>query len=158
MIWSRLAGVVFCSALLAIAAGGCSGTKPTKVDAAIKAVADLNPDAAGRPSPVVVRVYELKTLSVFESADFYALYDDETATLGPDLIAREELIIRPGDEIGYNKRADPMARYLGVIAAFRDLENARWRSFVKLGDQRRVSLLIKLDRTAVSVGEPERAE
>ncbi len=157
-MWSRLAGVFFCSALLVFGAGGCTGAKPTEVDAAIRAVADLNPDAAGRPSPVVVRVYELKTLSVFESADFYSLYDDETASLGSDLIAREELIIRPGDEIGYDKVADPRTRYLGVIAAFRDLENARWRSFVKLGDQRRVSLLIQLDRTAVSVGVPEQAE
>ena len=154
-MWGRLAGAVFCSALLLLGASGCKGARPTKVDASITAVADLNPDGAGRPSPVVVRVYELKTLSVFESADFYSLYEDEGATLGPDLIAREELVIRPGDEIEYYRVTDPLAQYLGVIAAFRDLENARWRSSVKLGNRRRVPVQIKLERTAVSAGEPE---
>lgn len=157
-MWRNFAGVVFCSTLLVIGGGGCKGARQTQVDASIMAVADLNPDGNGRPSPVVVRVYELKTLSVFENADFYSLYDEEAATLGPDLIARDELEIRPGDERKYEKALDPMARYLGVIAAFRDLENARWRSFVKLGEDKRVSLQIKLDSTAVSVGLPQEAQ
>ena len=97
-------------------------------------------------------------LSVFENADFYSLYDEEAATLGSDLIGRDEFEIRPGDERRYERELDLMTRYLGVVAAFRDLENARWRSFTKVGDQRRISLHIKLERTAVSVGVPQQAE
>ncbi len=157
LISKNLAGVVFCSALLVMGGAGCGkkGARPTRVDAGITAVADLNPDAHGRPSPVVVRVYELKTLSVFENADFYALYDEELATLGADLLAREELEIRPGEKRKYERTVDLRARYLGVIAAFRDLENARWRSHVKLGGKKRVSLQITLDRAAVSVDVPQ---
>ena len=157
-MWIRVTGALVCAALLAVGAGGCKGARPTHVDAAITAVADLNPDGNGRPSPVVVRVYELKTLSNFENADFYALYDEEAATLGADLVARDELEIRPGDERRYERTADPTTHYLGVIAAFRDLENARWRASVKLGDEKRVSLQIKLYTTAVSVGAPQEVE
>src|SRR5258707_999378 len=43
----------------------------------LAAAADATPDAAGRPSPVVVRVYQLRTDAAFAGADFIPLFDDE---------------------------------------------------------------------------------
>ena len=50
----------------------------------LAATADSNPDATGRPSPVVVRVYQLKTDVAFKGAEFFALFDDDMKVLGPD--------------------------------------------------------------------------
>lgn len=150
-MWRNFAGVVFCSALLALGGCGKEGIKPTVVDAVIQAAETLNPDASGRPSPVVVRVYELRSSSIFENADFFSLYEEEAATLGPDLIAHDEMEIQPGQGLKYDKALDPATRYVGVIAAFRDLENARWRDFVKVGDNKRMSLQIGLESTVVTV-------
>ena len=49
----------------------------TKAAMTLVATADTNPDGSGRPSPIVVRVYQLKTDGAFKGADFFALYDDE---------------------------------------------------------------------------------
>ena len=59
--------------------------------------ATVNPDARKRPSPVVLRVYELKSNALFESADFVSLFEKDQAVLGAELVSREEVILQPND-------------------------------------------------------------
>ena len=47
----------------------------------LSAASDVNPDATGRPSPIVVRVYQLRADAAFAAADFFALFDEEQQTL-----------------------------------------------------------------------------
>ena len=132
---------------------GCSGgPSAIRVKGSMETSPDLNPDSGGRPSPVVVRVYQLRSPGAFQNADFFALYDNEIATLGQNLITPgEEFELQPGENRDYKTELDLATKYLGVIAAFRDLDNARWRAFVKLPDKKKVRLKIKLERLAVSV-------
>lgn len=98
----------------------------------VEAAPDMNPGPTGRPSPVVLRVYQLRASAAFEAADFFSLYDDERATLGDDLVAREEFQLRPGQRIRWESPAKPGTRYVGAVVAFRQIERARWRSSVAL--------------------------
>jgi len=93
-----------------------------------QAVTDLNPDLKNRPSPMIVRVYELKSDATFNQADFFSLQNNDRATLTEDLLARDEFIIRPGDNFKINRRAHPQIRAVGVLAAFRDLPHSTWRA------------------------------
>jgi type VI secretion system protein VasD len=113
---------------------GCAKPPPpppkpivTPVSMTLVAGADANPDARGRASPLNVRVYALKTTSAFESADFFTLFEKDQATLGAELIQREELLLRPGESKKLEMTLPADAKALGVIAAYRDLERARWR-------------------------------
>jgi type VI secretion system protein VasD len=117
---------------------------------------DVNPDPGGRPSPVVVRVYQLRSPEVFKSAEFFAIYDSEVATLGQTLVRRDEFELEPGAKSDYGHEIDPSTKYIGVLVAFRDLDNARWRSFVKLPDEKKIYLRIDLDSLAVSVATGKR--
>ena len=101
--------------------------KPKVLTIDVLAAANLNPSASGRPSPVVVRIYELKAAAPFESADFIMLFDKDQATLGAELVQREEMLLRPGEtkKLGMTLPAD--AKAIAVLAAYRDLERARWR-------------------------------
>ena len=138
--------------LLIVGLSGCSGgPSAIRVKGSMETTADLNPDPGGRPSPVVVRVYQLRSPGAFDSADFFALYDNEIATLGQNLITREEFELQPGESREYNTELDLATKYLGVIAAFRDLENARWRSLLKLPDEKKIHLQIKLESLAVTI-------
>ncbi len=84
-------------AMLAVLAllAGCSTLSPysrlTKLDLALSAGERVNPDLNGRPSPVVVRLFELKHPVAFENADFFSLYERPKETLDPDLVTSEEL-------------------------------------------------------------------
>lgn len=94
--------------------------------------AAVNPDSSGRPSPIIVRLYELKTVAGFNRADFFSLWDREQDTLSADLVAREEIQLRPGEQRTIERPADPDARQLAVVAAYRNLERADWRRAVPI--------------------------
>ena len=124
--------LLIAAGLLASAAlSGCSMFGgPAVLNAKVVASAQVNPDARKRPSPVVVRVFELKSSTLFEQADFVSLFEKEQAVLGPELISREEFVLRPGETKPLTKPLSPDTKFIGVMAAFRELESARWRAVV----------------------------
>ena len=105
---------------------------PPKLSVNVVAATYLNPDANGRASPVVMRVYELKSPTQFANADFHALFDQDRAALASDIVAREEFVLRPGETKAIDKLLAPDTQAIGVMAAFRDIERARWRAVAAL--------------------------
>lgn len=121
---------------LALLAASCGAPPPkpvvTPVSLKLTASADVNPDARGRASPLTVRVYVLKAPGPFEGADFFSLYDKDQATLGAEMVKREELLLAPGESRTLEFTLEPDARNVAVLAAYRDLERARWRDLKPL--------------------------
>ena len=81
--------------------GGCSALSPysklTKLDLELHGSDRLNPDLNGRPSPIVLRLLELRHPVAFENGDFFALYQRPKEALAPDPVTSEELELRPGE-------------------------------------------------------------
>lgn len=136
--------------LLAVAACGAAPPKPVPARALIAAAADVNPDASGRASPVVLRIYQLKEAGAFNDADFFALFEREQATLGAGLLAREEYALQPGEQRELEIEIAPEARFIGAVAAFRDIDNARWRA-VSTAPEKTLRDLLRKSRVAVRV-------
>ena len=105
---------------------------PPKLSIAIVASARLNPDLKGRSSPVVVRMYELKSANQFSSADFMTLFDQDKTVLANDIVTRDEFVMRPGETKAINKLLTPETQAIGVMVAFRDLNRAKWRALATL--------------------------
>jgi type VI secretion system protein VasD len=132
------------------------GTSAPLLQGSIKAAPTINPDQRGRPSPIVVRVYELKSLAAFDSADFFSIFDKEAETLGSDLVGREEYDLRPAETRPYRRQLQPDTKFIGVVAAFRDLENSRWRQAMPVPKRgiplsSGVTLTIGIEARAVTV-------
>jgi type VI secretion system protein VasD len=89
---------------------------------------DTNPDINGRPSPVVLRVFQLRSDSEFGRADFFALSLHEKDVLGASLLGVEEFELRPGEHLETRIPLSRDARYIGAIAEFRDINGAQWRT------------------------------
>jgi type VI secretion system protein VasD len=104
----------------------------TRLDITISAAADLNPDDKGRAAPIMVRLYELRSEGSFESADYFALYNQDKALIGSDLLVREEFIMRPGEVKTIRRKSHPDLGAIGVLAGYRDLAGADWRAVQKL--------------------------
>ena len=145
-----------CGAALAV---GCASkippppptSTPTLLRGTITADPGTNPDRVGRPSPVVVRVYELKSLGAFNDADFFSLYEKDQETLGGELVTREEYDLRPAETRKYERQLQPDTKFIGVVAAFRDLENSRWRQAAPIPPQPNLTLTIGIGSGVVTV-------
>lgn len=145
------------AAALVLAACAAKPPKPAETRATITASADVNPDSTGRPSPIVVRVFQLRGDAEFSGADFFALYEKEKDTLGASLVLREEVVLRPGESQERVLPLSPEARFLGVIAAYRDIRGAQWRQLVAAPEKSLIDLLsrdrvtIQVDKSALTV-------
>ena len=141
-----------CGALVAFMLGCAPAPKkPSVADVAVIVAKDVNPDTNGRPSPIIVRTYELKSLAAFDAAHVYGLLERDKEVLGGDLLARDELPLKPGERRDMKKTLQPDTRFLGVTAAFRDVEHSKWRATTPLPVKELTQVEIRLDRNDVSV-------
>ena len=124
---------------------------PTIINAKVVASSQVNPDDNARPSPVILRIYELKSLGAFEATDFFTLFEDDSAQLGKDLTHREEYQLRPGDQKNYSRKPSPETQYLAVMAAYRKLNQAVWKASIPIPPNKTTRLTILLDPLAVSI-------
>lgn len=130
-----------------VALPGCSmfSRGPAMLSTTVVATAQVNPDARRRPSPVMVRVFELKATTLFEQADFVSLFEKDQATLAAELVSREEFVLRPGESKPINKPLAADTKFIGVMAAFRELERARWRAVVPVVPGKKNVVEVSLD-------------
>lgn len=118
---------------LSLALTACSlGNSDTLLQLSLVASEDQNPDVNQRPSPMIIKLVEMTSASAFTNGDFFALYDVTADTLGPDFIVSETLAVRPGETVDLYLRLKPGSKYVGVIAAYRQLHGDNWRYLLPL--------------------------
>ncbi len=121
------------------------GFKPGDTTITVDAAPGVNPDASNRPSPILVRIYQLKSGAALEQADYFKLTENPQAALGDTLISSEQMLLTPGKTRTLSVQFDPAAHQIGVVAGFRDIDRAKWRAVESIdpGD---------VDEVAIHVG------
>jgi type VI secretion system protein VasD len=129
----------------ALLVGACASKppKPAPTHAELTVSPDVNPDSSGRASPVVLRVYQLRNDGEFNSADFFGVYEKEKETLGASLVSREEYVLAPGENRKLDLPVNAETRFIGVVAAFRDIRVARWRAVSRPPEKKLKDVLFK---------------
>lgn len=105
---------------------------PPSTDLIISVSKNVNPDASERPSPVVMKIFELSSRTIFDTQDFFSLYDTPEKTLGPDLLKKDELELQPDSVKEYKMSLNRNTRYVGVVVAYRNIDQARWRAVIEV--------------------------
>nr|VFK19563.1 MAG: type VI secretion system protein VasD [Candidatus Kentron sp. LPFa]VFK33506.1 MAG: type VI secretion system protein VasD [Candidatus Kentron sp. LPFa] len=147
-------------ALLAFIFSGCCTVEESQPGARTSLQTDIivsensNPDSDGRPTPVTVRIYQLESGRNFEQADFQSLLDNDEMALGADLLFKEERDAHPGTRIPIQQELQETARYLGVMATFRDFQNGAWRALTELSAESASPLAIEIDESSVLIRQP----
>jgi type VI secretion system protein VasD len=142
-----------CTASLLFLAACASTPKPTIVKVTLQAQQNVNPDLNGRASPVVVKFYELKSITAFNAADFFSIFDNEQKTLGAELVNSEVFQLRPSEKLEFDRPLNADTRHLAAIAAFRDLEHSQWRAALTLPPKAKLSrVLVRLDGNKILMG------
>ncbi|MBW9265778.1 MAG: type VI secretion system lipoprotein TssJ [Candidatus Thiodiazotropha sp. (ex. Lucinisca nassula)] len=128
---------------------GCSSV--SSVTVTMSAAQSVNPDINDRPSPIVARIYELKSLSVFNNADFFNLFEQDVALLGDEMLMRDELHFQPGEVKLLERELQPDTRYVGVIGAYRDIENATWRRSIEINLHDETAFVIEFGKSGITL-------
>jgi len=137
-------------ALLAASAGyGQSAALPTVAVLSIAAAPDINPGPDGVAAPVSVRIYQLAATDGFQNADFFQLYRDDAALLGAALRGREEIVMTPGQTLRMTEEMKPDARYIGILVAFRAIDQARWRAMAAVAPNKTTALQASVSKLSV---------
>ncbi len=147
---------LFLILLVATGLSSCAIFKPImpshKLDAKVVATTNANPDINGRPSPVVVTIYQLKAVDAFNGADFATLYQNPKKALGDEYISQQRVEVAPGKSAVIKVKLDPKAQYIGAVAAFSSLHSTGWSKTLKFqstwGEE---SVLIRVSKDKVHI-------
>lgn len=140
---------------------GCSGPpKPPVAAVSLNVQPNINPfttttELTKTPEarPVVIRFYELTSLASFNSADFFSIFNEYKATLENELIASEEFRLVPGQKQKFNRTLNIDTRFIGVVAAYKDLEQSQWRASTAIPPKEKApEIYIFLDGNKIQIG------
>jgi type VI secretion system protein VasD len=135
---------------------GCGGApKREEVGLQISATADVNPDLQGRPSPIILHVLELNSEEQFNRLDYVSLTQSSGAALGPDLLGKTRLILSPGDSRQLPLELNPQTTFIGLVAGYRDIDNAAWRTSIPIaqGDTKGISITLEHQSITTTVSD-----
>ncbi len=146
-------------ALLLLA--GCAGSpkppKPEPLSVSITGSDALNPRSDGTPQRVDLMIFQLAAAANFNDATLFDLYPQPAKArdhLGVELIGVDKLQIAPGTEQKIVLEIADDARYIGALAAFEDIDTARWRDLAEIRDETlKDKLLFRNRKMQVSLHE-----
>lgn len=119
-------------ALIAFLTACASPPKPTQFTLRGEGAQTLNRDVNGKSLSVVVHVYQLKDAREFSKLTFDALTSgrSDTELLGPALLERTDAIVVPGAEFTSADKLRDEAKFLGIVAYFRNPDPNHWRQLL----------------------------
>lgn len=124
--------------LLISLCGGCSlfggktatSASPAPMHLIFSASPNINLNIDNQPSPLCITVFQLQNSQLFLTASYENLTSKPTEALKDSLIDKFQYEIRPGQEQHFDQTLLPDAHFLGVIAGYRTIPDAKWRVVV----------------------------
>ena len=130
---------------------GCSSPRITME---VASQPNVNPDSSGRPSPIIVKMYEMRNDMAFRQGDFQVLFMEPMKVLGANLVAMDELFFVPGEARIVEYAPMPETRYVGILAGFRQMERARWRAVLPVDPEKKNLIRLELNDASMIVIDP----
>jgi len=103
----------------------------TDLEIKFKVDSDVNPDDDRKPSPLFVRMYQLKSTKMFSRANFIDLYEKDKEVLGADMISKQILRrIKPGESRNENFVLNKKTHYIGLYAEFLQYKKSSFKLLI----------------------------
>ena len=137
------------SAVLLTSCATINAIVPPSTDLMFNVSEDINPDKSGRASPVVVKVFELSSRTIFDTQDFFTLYESPEKILGPDLLKKDELELQPEQLKEHKMVLNKNTRYIGFVVAYRNIDGSRWRAVVEADPTGYKNITLNIEKLAI---------
>lgn len=137
MLGARGACLVACALACALATSSCGGPTIVPISSAKKcelqvvsltvvASPSINPTIDGETRPVQLRIYQLKDDVRLQSATFDQVWKEDAATLGQDIVKRDDVFVYPNTRTDVKFDRDPSASFVVGAALFRNPKGKSW--------------------------------
>jgi type VI secretion system protein VasD len=111
-----------------------------------------NADPTGKAAPVAIKVYQLAATAKFKRSHWFALTENEAATLGRDAAApSQQFVVLPGETQNQTINLQYGVSAVGIIALYRDIDHARWRASAPVAQSGTTNLTLRIGRLAVTL-------
>jgi type VI secretion system protein VasD len=108
----------------------------------------VNPDDSKVSSPLIVRMYELKSIKAFENANFIDLYERDSEVLGKTMITEQSLKpIQPSEDRTARFVLSKGTKFVGLYAEFLQYEDAKYKVIIPVAETNVVSSTAKVQLT-----------
>jgi type VI secretion system protein VasD len=113
----------------------------------------LNTTPDGKSLGLVVRMFKLKSPDTFLQAPYEVFGDTskEHEALADDLIASRELLLKPGQRYQATDKVVREARFVGIVAMYRNPLQGRWRYVFNANAAEKTGLHLGAHACAMSV-------
>lgn len=153
--------------LAACSADHKTTSEPRSAELTISAGKNSNPDIHGRAAPVELFIYVMTGEDNFSSSDYFTIAKGNNPDLKADITQRKQIILKPGASRPLTLSIEKEAKYLAVVAAFRNINEAQWSALYTLPQPKKRSwyqiilpasdetlkLAVSVDQLAVSIKE-----
>ena len=157
----RLARGLLLGCMLFLSMSGCSWFSELPLEPldphltlSLQVSLDTNRNLYGRPSPVVVRVFQLANSQAFLRATLTQLSTSPEQILRSDFLGQEVFLLRPGEPYRYHFIPEPRMRDIGVIVEYRSIDEARWRVVSRVDQGKTPDVFVSIGRNSVEFTTP----
>ncbi len=131
--------------------GGCAGGGAPKVlTVNAQGSTGMNPSPSGGDRAVTISVLQLASASAFDSADYFALQNPQSA-LGSELIQSDQLVLAPGGNATKAISIQPGTSVIGIVGGFRDPAGRTVRSKIAAPTSRSETLIVNVGAGGLSL-------
>jgi len=123
--------------------------KPQIFDIQVSAATDVNPDMQGRPSPIILHILELGSTEQFNGLDYTGLTQPSGSALGAELLSKKQMVLQPGESKTIATELNPLTTTIGLVAGYRDIDNAVWRKSAPVTPGKTKSITITLEQQQI---------
>ncbi len=110
--------------------------RPTRVDLAMLAEPDVNPNFEGEGTPLRFQILQLKDDSMLMAADHQQLLNDLEGALGTNYLSHDDFTLLPGQWKFYEPfDIDEETRYIGLIAFYNNPDQTEWKKVVRVASR-----------------------
>ena len=127
---------------------GCA-SKPTHIELEITSAKEINVDENNVSSPLMLVFYELSSADKFAKYNYWDIIDNSGEKLQDDIISQTKYPILPNEEQVYKIVFDSKAKFLGIIAKFRDIKESNWRYVINLEQDKSNEAELKIEKYSI---------
>ncbi|WP_345980446.1 type VI secretion system lipoprotein TssJ [Sulfurimonas sp. HSL3-2] len=145
--------IYFTSLLIVIFMSGCVSKNPTHIDLEITSGKEINVDDDNVSSPLMLVFYELSSADKFSKYNYWDIVDNSGKKLKQDILSQTKYPILPNEKQTYQIVFDEKAKYLGIVAKFRDIKDSNWRYIINLEKDSSNEAELKIKKYSITEDE-----